>query len=219
MSDPGRHAEFFASQRGRSLIGARVELRGLRASDAEALWRAGRGERATYGWTIVPGTLDAATRYVAELLEEQDGGEVIPFVTVAIPGGEVIGATRFMTLRWLFDRREPDAVEIGGTWLAHRAQRTSANTEAKLLMLSRAFDEWRCARVDLKTDARNERSRRAIERLGASFEGVLRAWQPSLVAGEEGTPRDTAIYSIVAEEWQAVRERLSNRLSRHSASA
>ena len=87
-------------------------------------------------------------------------------------------------------------------------QRTAINTEAKYLMLRHAFEHWDVARVDLKTDARNERSRRAIERIGATFEGVLRAWQPSVASGEAGRPRDSAMYSIVAAEWPARRRHL-----------
>jgi RimJ/RimL family protein N-acetyltransferase len=108
----------------------------------------------------------------------------------------------------------PYAVEIGGTWLAASAQGTGINVDAKLLLLTHAFEHWQVGRVDLKTDARNERSRNAIARIGATFEGVLRSWQPSLVAGEEGRLRDTAMFSIVAGEWPAVRARLDQRLAR-----
>ena len=88
------------------------------------------------------------------------------------------------------------------------AQRRGFNREAKLLLLTHAFEQWRVGRVDLKTDARNARSRAAIGGIGARLEGVLRSWQPSLVAGEEGRLRDSAIYSIVADEWPGVRHRL-----------
>ncbi len=211
------HAAFFAAERERGLDGERVALRPLQAADADALWRVAAEDDATYGWTMVPTNLPDAERYVDELLDARDHGEVLPFVTTSRADGAILGATRFMTLRWMFDRVEPDAVEIGGTWLAARAQRTAVNTEAKLLMLTRAFEEWRCVRVDLKTDARNDRSRRAIERLGASFEGVLRAWQPSLVEGEEGRARDTAFYSIVPAEWPEIRVRLRAQLERHES--
>ena len=99
-------------------------------------------------------------------------------------------------------------MEIGGTWLAASAQRTGANTDAKLLMLTHAFDVWDVQRLDLKTDARNARSRAAIERLGAQLDGVMRNWQPSYVPGEGGLPRDTALYSIIPSEWPAIRDRL-----------
>ncbi len=111
-------------------------------------------------------------------------------------------------MRHYFGRAEPDAVEIGGTWLAASAQRSGINTDAKRLMLTHAFETWRVQRVDLKTDARNDRSRAAIERIGGRLDGVMRNWQPSLVPGEEGQPRDSAMYSIVPSEWPDVRARL-----------
>ncbi len=98
----------------------------------------------------------------------------------------------------------PDTLEIGYTWLAASAQRTRCNTEAKYLLLSQAFDSWEVHRVSLRTDVRNERSRRAIERLGAQFEGVRRADMP----GQDCTVRDSAFYSIVSAEWPQVQNRL-----------
>ncbi|MEY2973809.1 MAG: hypothetical protein RIR49_229, partial [Actinomycetota bacterium] len=102
----------------------------------------------------------------------------------------------------------PDAVEIGGTWLTPSAQRTGANTDAKLLMLAHAFDVLAVHRVTIKTDARNARSRANIERVGGVFEGVLR----SHMRASDGAVRDTAMYSILAAEWPVVRERLRSRL-------
>ncbi len=116
-----------------------------------------------------------------------------------------------MSPAWPLGRRDPDEVEVGGTWLAADAQRSPINTEAKLLLLTHAFDVWDVRRVAICTDARNERSRRAIERLGATFEGVLRQHRASTAAGEAGTLRDTAVYAIVAADWPAVRDRLSAR--------
>jgi RimJ/RimL family protein N-acetyltransferase len=121
-----------------------------------------------------------------------------------------------MTIRSLRPFATPYAVEIGGTWLATSAQRSGINTEAKLLLLDYAFETWHVGRVDLKTDARNDRSRNAILRIGASFEGVLRHWQPSLVEGEEGTLRDSAMFSIVDSEWPSVRERLTSLLDHYA---
>jgi RimJ/RimL family protein N-acetyltransferase len=109
----------------------------------------------------------------------------------------------------------PDEVEIGGTWLAASAQRTGINTEAKLLLLSYAFDHWGVGRVAICTDARNERSRRAIEGIGAQLDGVLRSHRPSTVPGEAGTLRDSALYSVVAERWPFVRDRLESSLALH----
>ncbi len=119
-----------------------------------------------------------------------------------------------MELRWWRGRSAPDEVEIGGTWLAADAQRTPINTEAKLLLLTHAFDVWQVWRVALCTDARNERSRRAIERIGARHEGVLRNHRPSAVAGEAGRPRDSALFAITDTDWPDVRGRLRRRASR-----
>jgi RimJ/RimL family protein N-acetyltransferase len=112
--------------------------------------------------------------------------------------------------RWPSPRPEPaplgpDAVEIGATWLAHSAQRTAINTEAKLLMLRHAFEIWRVYRVTLLTDARNLRSRAAIERLGARCDGILRGHMPAF---DGSGVRDSACYSILASEWRSVRARL-----------
>ena len=104
-------------------------------------------------------------------------------------------------------------MEIGGTWLAADAQRSAINTEAKLLLLTQAFDVWDVFRVAIATDARNTRSRSAIERIGASFEGIMRSHRPN--AGpltEPGRPRDTAMHSIISSEWPAVRALLMERL-------
>jgi len=121
----------------------------------------------------------------------------------------VVGSTRFGNLeRWTRGEDRIDAVEIGWTWLTPSAQRTVVNTEAKLLMLGHAFESWRVHRVTLKTDARNARSRAAIERLGAKLDGLLRAHMPAT----DDTLRTSAVYSILAGEWPEVRARLIARL-------
>ena len=182
----------------------------LDVSHAHELAAAAGEDRATYGYTVVPEGLASAMAFVADLLGARDRGETVPFVQREVASGRVVGATRFLTLRG--DGESPFAVEIGGTWLAASAQRSGLNTEAKLLLLDHAFDAWAVARVDLKSDARNERSRAAILRLGATFEGVLRSWQPSLVVGEEGRYRDSAIYSFIKEEWPERRRHLTSLL-------
>jgi RimJ/RimL family protein N-acetyltransferase len=144
-------------------------------------------------------------------------GEVVPFVQVDVARERVVGVTRIMTIRRLNDSSTPYAVEIGGTWLAASTQRTGINTNAKLLLLEHAFTTFGVGRVDLKTDARNERSRNAILRIGATFEGVLRHWQPSMVPGEEGRLRDSAIFSVLDTEWPAVRERLQLKLASYTS--
>ena len=114
-----------------------------------------------------------------------------------------------MEPRWPLGRDDPDEVEIGGTWLSSAAQRTAVNTDAKLLLLTHAFEAWRVQRVAICTDVRNDRSRRAIERLGARFDGVLPRHRPSTVPGEEGLLRDTAVYSIIEPDWPDVRAHLA----------
>lgn len=146
--------------------------------------------------------------YVSGLLRMWEAGEVVPFAQVEVASDRPVGATRLMTIRALPSTGTPYAVEIGGTWLSASAQRSGLNTQAKHLLLAHAFESWKVGRVDLKTDARNERSRNAILRIGATFEGVLRHWQPSQVAGEESRLRDSAMYSILDTEWPRVNEHL-----------
>jgi N-acetyltransferase len=195
-----------------TLSGHNVTLTPLSIDDAPGLVAAATGDRSTFSLTLVPDSVERMAEQVRALLVAQSQLEAVPFATRSSESGEIVGMTRFLTLRWWFDREYPDAAEIGGTFLSASAQRTRINTEAKLLMLRHAFDVWGVHRVDLKTDERNERSRRAIERLGATFEGVLRNWQPSLVAGEEGQGRGSAMYSILPEEWSAIQARLEERL-------
>jgi RimJ/RimL family protein N-acetyltransferase len=162
----------------------------------------------------VPHGHDDTVAYVRSTLDQHAAGETVPFAQVRVSDDRAVGVTRFLTFRFGATRSEPCAVEIGGTWLGPAAQGTGINAEAKLLLLTHAFEEWHVGRVDLKTDARNERSRAAIAAIGATFEGVLRGWQPSHVVGEEGRLRDTAMYSIVESEWPAVRDALTARVGR-----
>jgi N-acetyltransferase len=195
-----------------TLEGATVRLEPLAATHADALGAAASEDRSTYRLTTVPSGADSAREYVATLLEEWRRGEAVPFAQVEVATSRVVGATRFLNLRHRPGRVTPYAVEIGGTWLAASAQRTGVNTEAKLLLMDHAFSGWDVVRVDFKTDARNERSRQAIARLGATFEGVLRNWQPSHAAGETGLYRDSAMFSVTAAQWPAVRAALESRV-------
>ncbi|MFI5034937.1 MAG: GNAT family N-acetyltransferase [Acidimicrobiales bacterium] len=195
-----------------ALAGERVRLEPLSLQHVSALVEAATEDRVTYDLTTVPADGDAMTSYVQALLAQWQRGEVVPFAQIAVAADRVVGATRYLSIRAHEARDEPYAVEIGGTWLAASAQRTAINTEAKLLLLGYAFEHWGVSRVDFKTDARNRRSRAAIERLGASFEGVLRHWQPSQAAGERGRYRDSAMYSVIDTEWPTVRAGLEARL-------
>src|SRR5712671_1051880 len=196
--------------------GAHVRLVPLELRHVPALAAAASGPRDTYTFTFVPDGEAPMLRYVEEALALRASGAAVPFATVQRATGRVIGSTRFFNFeyfRWPEGARAPpqppDAVEIGWTWLTADAQRTPVNSEAKLLMLTHAFESWRVVRVNLRTDARNARSRAAIERLGAKLDGILRAHVPA----SDGGVRDTASYSLLAQDWPAAKARLRARLS------
>ena len=200
------------------LEGRHVRLEPLGVGHARDLLAAASGPRETYGFTTVPADEPSMVGYIEAALRDQEAGRALPFATVAKATGRVVGSTRFGNIEfwpWLpgnanqRGRDVPDVVEIGWTWLAADVQRTPVNTEAKLLMLAHAFETWRVHRVSLMTDARNERSRRAILRLGARFDGVLRAARPA----SDGGIRDTAAFSILEDEWPAVKTQLQSRLN------
>ena len=188
-----------------TLVGQRVRLEPITLNHVEGLLEAANEDRSSYLYTKIPQSRDEMGAYVADLLSQCELGEAIPFAQVSCETDLVVGATRFMTFRRTDPEAPPFAVEIGGTWLSGSAQRSGVNTEAKLLLLEYAFTTWKVARVELKTDARNNVSRAAILRIGATHEGVLRQFQPSMVLGEERKYRDTAMYSITASQWPAVR--------------
>jgi RimJ/RimL family protein N-acetyltransferase len=149
--------------------------------------------------------------YVEVALADDRAGTALPFVIRRRDDGRIVGTSRFHDLDFWpgdGDPSTPSSAEIGSTWLAASAQATHVNPEAKLLMLTKAFDGWGVHRITFKTDARNERSRRAIARLGAQFEGVRRAHRLAY----DGTVRDSAYFSIVRAEWPAVRAGLEARL-------
>jgi N-acetyltransferase len=156
-------------------------------------------------WTVeqVESVADLET-YVQRALGQQNDGVALPFATVERDSGRAIGSTRFAQFE-----REHSRIEIGWTWIGREWQRTAINTEAKLLMLTHAFDTLGMRRVELKTDVLNERSRRAIARLGAVEEGVLRQH----VVTRSGRVRDTVYYSILASEWPTVRGGLEAKLA------
>jgi N-acetyltransferase len=191
-----------------TLTGRYVRLEPLSVGHVDALVEAANEDRASYGYTAVLASHDDAVSYVEWMASMWESGEVVPFVQVDVARDRVVGTTRYLSIRRSDELSVPYAVEIGGTWLSASAQRTAINTDAKFLLLDYAFTTWNVSRVDLKTDARNERSRAAIERIGATLEGVLRHWQPSQVPGEEGLFRDSAMYSITDDEWPVVREGL-----------
>jgi RimJ/RimL family protein N-acetyltransferase len=197
---------------GPTLLGGHVRLEPLDRSHAGGLAAASAADPSLYRWTIVPQGVPQAASYIEAALAARDAGAAVPFAIVRIEDGAVIGSTRFFNLEWWpwpqgherHGRQHPDACEIGYTWLASSAIRTAANTEAKRLMLTHAIESWGVLRVCLHTDARNLRSRAAIERIGGRFEGILRAHRMST----DCTARDSARFSIVAEEWPELKQRL-----------
>ncbi len=192
--------------------GVLVRLEPLDVRHVAELTVSAAEDRAAFGFTWVPDGPEETARYVGTQLRRGESGELIPFAQIRRADGRAVGATSFLNFRRFEGQPLPFAVEIGWTWLAASAQRSGINAEAKLLLLTHAFEVWRVERVDLKTDARNARSRAAIEGLGARFEGVLRRWNPSYAPGEEGRLRDSAMFSIIADEWPAARARLRDRV-------
>ena len=186
-----------------TLEGRIVRLEPMEARHAEGLWEASRDPR-TWRWLPIaqPQTPAELEGWVDEALARAAAGLDLPLVTHR--DGEVVGSTRFLALR-----PEHGSVEIGWTWLHPSAWGGGVNVEAKLLMLGHAFEEWGCRRVELKTDALNERSRGAMEAMGATFEGIHR--KHMLVRRFEN--RDSAWYSVVDDEWPRVREGLATRLA------
>ncbi len=182
-----------------------VRLEPLSASHVPELAKAGRDESI---WRhLLYGNVTTEAKmlgFVRDLLNREEEGYDLPFTVIHLPSNRAIGCTRYLNIR-----RDDLSVEIGGTWYDPMYQRTSVNTECKYLLLSHAFETWDCVRVQLKTDSRNVRSQKAIERLGAVKEGVLR----NHMITPDGTIRDSVIYSILDREWAAVKGRLEDMLA------
>ena len=196
------------------LEGTLVRLEPLDKRHGADLAVAAEEDRAAYGFTKVPRGWEMAG-FIGAHLQAAKNAERVPFAQVRCGDGRVIGITTFSTPRyWRGRPRELHAIEIGGTWLAASAQRAGINREAKLLLMEHAFEVLRVARLELMTDARNERSRRAIAGIGATFEGVLRNWSASYVPGEEGRLRDSAVFSVTDTEWPPVKAALRAKLTR-----
>jgi RimJ/RimL family protein N-acetyltransferase/GNAT superfamily N-acetyltransferase len=202
------------------LAGRHVRLEPLRHGHVPGLVAAAAGGGDLYRWTVVPRDTDQGHRYVESALAARDEGTSVPFAVVRVADGVVIGSTRFWDLvSWPWPgpdhKATPGNCEIGHTWLTRDAIRTGANTEMKHLMLTHAFETWGVHSVCLHTDARNQRSRDAIQRIGGTFEGILRAHRLATDLG----PRDSARFSITAAEWPAVRQQLAELTARYEADA
>lgn len=187
-----------------TLAGRIVRLEPLAPTHADELWDASSDPRVWRWLPIVqPQTRGEWQAWMEEALARTESGLELAFATVLQATGRAVGSTRYLALK-----PEHRSLEIGWTWLAPSAWGTGANTEAKLLQLEHAFEVFGCRRVEFKTDALNERARRALAGLPAQFEGIHR--KHMLVRGGEN--RDSAWYGIVDDEWPAVRERLRKRV-------
>lgn len=189
------------------LEGTTVRLEPLRRDHEAQLWAAAKTDLADiFRW--IPYSMQTPEdfgKYMDRAFAEQHAGQSIVFATVERSSGTVIGSTRFMNVDQA-NRR----VEIGSTFLVPAWQRTGCNTEAKFLMLQHAFEVWKCIRVELKTDALNQKSRNAIMRIGAKEEGTLR----QQLITYTGRFRDTIYFSILDHEWPEVKQRLQSRMNR-----
>ena len=190
-----------------TLEGAVVRLEPLRHEHAELFWEAAKNDLDDiFRW--IPYSMKTPEdfrRLIDKGFDEQEQGESVVFATVDRSSGCVIGSTRFMNID-----RANRRVEIGSTWIAPAWQRTGVNTDAKFVMLRHAFEVWKCMRVELKTDALNQKSRSAILRIGAKEEGTLRRHLVTCT----GRVRDTVYFSILDEEWAGVKARLEQKLAK-----
>ncbi|WP_331721235.1 GNAT family protein [Streptomyces sp. NBC_00212] len=203
------------------LHGRLVRLEPMAPAHADGLLQAAVADRTTFQYTYVPADRVAVHRYIDRALEDGELGLAVTYTLVSTADGQVVGTSRLRELEYwnagvwpprpghLNPDGIPDAAQIGSTWLTPAAQRTGINTEAKLFLLHLPFDTWQVHRVSLHTDTRNQRSRRAIERLGAHHEGTRRAH----FKATDGGIRDSALYSLLHHEWPAVRDRLQARLT------
>ena len=188
-----------------TLAGRHVRLRPLDPADVDALVEVARAGDLWDLFYANVSMLKTPERWLAAVMRERDYGRALPF-TVETPDGQVVGATRLMRLAPAHRR-----LEIGGTFYAKAVQRTGVNTEAKRMLLAHAFEVMDCQCVQISTDLLNLRSQRAIERLGARRDGVLRGHQVMA----DGRLRDTVVYSILDREWPGVRQNLDYLLGRH----
>ncbi|MCX4963566.1 GNAT family N-acetyltransferase [Streptomyces sp. NBC_00654] len=188
-----------------TLTGRHVGLVPLTMDHLDDLFAAGGRDEEVWRWQggpapLTPGELGAR---LADLLEAADRGTYVPFAVIHRESGRAVGWTTYMDVEEQHER-----LEIGWTWYGRAYWRSPVNTEAKLLLLTHAFEELGMGRVQLKTDHLNERSQAAIARLGARREGVLRRHR----LRHDGTWRDTVYFSLLAEEWPAAKARLAARL-------
>ncbi len=197
-----------------SLHGTRVSLVPLEHAHLEGLQRAAAdGDLSRLWYTVVPAPEDVAAA-IEQRLRQRQGGTMLPFTVIergtGPSAGQIAGMTTYLNIDAANKR-----LEIGATWYRKSVQRTGLNTECKYLLLTHAFEELGCNAVEFRTHYLNQQSRRAIERLGAKFDGILRAH----MVMPNGTIRDTAVYSVVASEWPTVKANLTWLMERPVCSA
>lgn len=192
------------------LEGRLVRLVPLGEEHIDPLLRISRATPDEYSFTSTPVTDVQARHYFETAFAEREAGHAYPFAVLKVPGGDIIGSTRLADIRW-----QHRNCELGYTWFRPDLLRSGVNVESKLLILSLAFETLRFVRVQIHTDRRNVRSQRAIEALGAVYEGDLRRH----MIAKDGHVRDTAVYSIVDQEWPEVRDRLVERLRKRGVNA
>ena len=188
------------------LEGALVRLEPLDSAHEESLHDAASDPELWRWMPFNASSADQFKRWISQMLEESAAGRQSTFVTIDRASGLPLGSTSYLALR-----PEHRGLEIGWTWLRRDAWRSGVNVETKLLLLGHAFDKLDCIRVEFKTDALNERSRKALEGIGAKFEGVLR----SHMIVRADVIRDSAYYSVIAAEWPETRDWLERRLAKH----
>ena len=185
------------------LEGRHVRLEPMRVDHLPALCEVGL-EPSLWKWTAnvveSPANIEV---YLRNALSDRDRGVALPFVTIDRQSGKIVGSTRFGNID-LFNLK----TEIGWTWINPQWQRTAINTEAKLLMLTHAFEVWKCIRVELKTDANNKVSQKAMKRIGAVKEGILR----NHMITETGRYRDSVYFSIIESEWESAKAILASKI-------
>ncbi len=190
-----------------------VELEPLSAHHVEAVVSAVGADRSTYEWIDVPATADDVHKLLAAFYSQPQPHAWMPFVQKRVKDSAVLGMTNYVGIeRWNGPDAHPTTVEIANSWLNPQALHSPIDTESKLLLCTHAFEEWQVVRVQIRTDARNERSRRALTRIGAQLEGVLRNAQQGSGDIGRGGPRDSAIFSIIPEHWPNVKAGLIARL-------
>ena len=201
-----------------TLSGRFVSLAPLSLNHIQALTQAAKGNESLFKWTYVPQGIAGMRSYVEKAILGTQEGNMSAYAILDATTGRALGSTRFWNIQyWDWPQTHsrsgnkfPDVCEIGHTWLTAGAIRTPVNTEAKLLLLSHAFETWGTLRVCFQTDARNERSRAAIQRIGGKFEGIVRAER----LASDFTVRDTARFSILDSEWNEIKAQLQSRLDR-----